>query len=410
MLKTNICLINTPNPELRDDRLDVPIGLLYIATHLKNRGHSVSICDLAGIPESEWVNIIPFANYYGFSTYTCNFHITLRIKDIAKQINPKAITIVGGAHATALPEETSKLGFDYVVIGEGEGAIESIIEDKESVFVRMPPILNLDNLPYIDYSLVDINSYHRLIESEKAISVFSSRGCPFNCSFCSSKAVDYGRQYRKRSVGHFLGELEQIKKDYGDIRFRIKDDLFTYDVGWIKEFARNADNLKYDCLVRAGYHQDIPKYLKDSGCTIVSIGIESGSDRVLKVMNKHTTREVNIQAIRQMKDAGIKVLIWIIVGFPGEDWNSVKETVDMVNETAPDITTIYPLIPYPGTDIWKNPKRYGMRIIDRDFSHYYYIKGNYESGYVYETDTLTPEIIRDMKQYMKDNITESDIR
>lgn len=405
-----ICLINTPVPELKDDRLDVPIGLLYIGTHLKNRGYDVEICDLAGISREQWASTIPYANYYGFSTYTCNIYLTWEIKELCRRINPLAPMIAGGAHATGFPAHVKELGFDYVVVGEGEGAIEGIIEEKEDWLVAPDPIMNLDKLPYINYDMIDINSYHRLIANEKAVSIFSSRGCPYNCAFCSSKAIDYGWKYRKRSIGHFLGEIEQIKQKYDIPHFRIKDDLFTHDIKWLGEFAKNADDLRYDCLVRAGYHKEVPQLLKESGCAMVSIGIESGSNVVLKAMNKGTRRSVNIESIQRMRDAGIKVLIWLIVGFPSETWDTVKETVDMVNEAKPDITTIYPLIPYPGTDVWRNPNKYGIRITDTDFSHYYYIKGNYEAGYVYETDTLNQIVIENMRQYMIENITESDIR
>ena len=140
------------------------------------------------------------------------------------------------------------------------------------------------------------------------------------------------------------------------------------------------------------------------------MGIESGSNIVLKSMNKGATAKMNREAIKGLKDVGIETLAWMIVGFPGETWDTVKETVDFLNKSAPDIVTVYPLIPYPGTDVWNNPEKYGMRIIDKDFSHYFYIKGNYEAGYVYETDTLNPSIIQEMRQYMIDNIRNSDIR
>jgi radical SAM superfamily enzyme YgiQ (UPF0313 family) len=319
---------------------------------------------------------------------------------------PKTVTIAGGPHASALPDEVIK-DFDYVVVGEGESAMQEILEDKHEVgsIVKSDPTINLDKVPFVDYSLVDMGSYHRFIQGERALPILSSRGCPYRCAFCSSY-----NGYRKRSPQHFVWEIHNILDNYEDMRFRIKDDLFVKSIDWLQEFVDIVPQIKYDCLVRAGYNPRVPELLKTSGCTLASLGIESGSNIVLKSMNKGATAKMNHQAINGLRDAGIQTLAWMIVGFPGETWDTVKETVDFLNKSAPDIVTVYPLIPYPGTDVWNNPEKYGMRIIDKDFSHYFYIKGNYEAGYVYETDTLNPSIIQEMRQYMIDNIRNSDIR
>ena len=401
---TKICLIHTPVSELKDDRLDPPMGLLYIATELRNTGWDVEVVDLSGMDNFNMWDV-PVSDYYGFSTYTANYEQTIKIKNYIELQVENSTFIAGGPHASALPNDVIK-DFDYVVVGEGETAMQEILEDRhEPGIVKSEHIVNLDRLPFVDYSLVDINSYHRFIQGERALPIFSSRGCPFRCSFCSSF-----NGYYKRSPEHFVREIESIQDKYGDVRFRIKDDLFVKDVAWLWEFFDIAPDMKYDCLVRPGYNLQVPDLLNASGCSLVSMGIESGSNIVLKKMNKGTTSDINGQAIKGMKDAGIQTLAWMIVGFPGETWDTVKETVDFLNEYAPDIVTIYPLIPYPGTDVWNNPDKYGIRIIDKDFSHYFYIKGNYEAGYVYETDTLNPSIIQEMRQYMIDNIKNSEIR
>ena len=402
---TKICLIHTPVSELKDDRLDPPMGLLYLATELKNTGWDVEVCDLSG-NDNIVMHDIPFAHYYGFSTYTANYQQTINIKNWLEVVYPDSIMIAGGAHASALPNEVIK-DFDYVVVGEGEIAIQEILEDKHEhkSIVKSDLIMDLDKLPYVDYSLVDLSSYHRFIQGERALPIFSSRGCPFRCAFCSSF-----NGYRKRSPQHFVWEIHNILDNYEDMRFRIKDDLFVKSVDWLQDFVDIVPQIKYDCLVRAGHDPKVPELLKESGCTLASLGIESGSNIVLKSMNKGATAKMNQEAIKGLKDVGIQTLAWMIVGFPGETWDTVKETVDFLNKSAPDIVTVYPLIPYPGTDVWNNPDKYGMRIIDKDFSHYFYIKGNYEAGYVYETDTLNPSIIQEMRQYMIDNIRNSDIR
>jgi len=409
-----ICLIHTPVEELKDDRLDPPMGLLYLGSWLKTKANAdyydVSIVDLSGVDAGKWQMFIPVADWYGFSTYTPNYHVTLGIKKVALSVNPNALTIAGGPHATAMPNEVAK-DFDYVVVGDGEVAIGRIINNRplEKIHKEVP-LFDADHLPYVDYELVGLNSYHRIVNGQKRIPIFSSRGCPYRCSFCTSKTDQYGRYLRQRSVPHFVGEIKQILEKYHGIGFRIKDDYFGSNVKWMLEFARECPPINYDCLLRANYSPLIPEILKTSGCDMVSMGLESGSGVILQAMHKGNTAKQNRLAVLGLKDVGIKVLTWIIVGFPGETWDTVKETVDMLNESAPDIYTVYPLIPYPGTDVYNNRDKYGLRIIDNDFSHYFYIMGDYEAGYVYETDTLSPSLIKDMKQYIIENVTESALR
>ncbi len=176
-----LVLIHTQIPELYNDRLEPPLGLLYIASYLKERFRGnikIDVIDLTGAIDIKNFTKIPFGNYYGFSTYTTTYNRTLEIKQSLLKINPKARTIAGGPHASALSDEVAK-DFDYVVIGEGELGIEKILRGTNTNIISAKPLSNLDMLPMPDYSLVDMNSYNRIVNGKKSFSIVSSRGCPY---------------------------------------------------------------------------------------------------------------------------------------------------------------------------------------------------------------------------------------
>ena len=226
----DICLVRSPTPKLLDDRIEAPLGLLYLATYVKALGFSVKIVDLAGNSNE----VIPPASFYGFTTYTANYHETLRIKRECRKVNPKAKTIAGGSHATALPDEVSE-DFDYVVQGEGEVALCDILTYDANGIIKGYPIKDLDSIPFPDYSLLDLDSYHREMEGKKAICTQGSRGCPFNCSFCNSLVMGSRNCVRLRSPENVMEEINS----HTDIEaFRFQDDLFGFNNRWLKEFTK----------------------------------------------------------------------------------------------------------------------------------------------------------------------------
>jgi len=393
-----IALIHTPVPELNDDRLDPPVGLLSIATVLRERGDSVRIVDLSGLPEGDWR--FPDAKFYGFSTYTANYHRTVEIKNRLRGIFPRAAMIAGGPHATALPDEVIK-DFDYVVVGEGEMVVPQILKGQVGRgIIQGEPVQDLDKLPFLDYGMVDIETYDREFSGKFAFPIFTSRGCPFRCAFCSVGAWEHGHSVRLRSVDSVIEEMNGLAAMYGDVSFRFKDDLFSIRTDWLREYARKSPGYSYSCNVRGNCPSETIPLLTQSGCEWICIGAESGSDKMLSNMNKSLRSSATMETVHRAHDAGMKVLGWFIVGFPGEDWETVEETAQFINRAEFDKVVVYPLIPYPGTDVWNNREKYGLKIVDDDFSHYFYIHGNYEAGFVYETKHLTPSLIKEMRAWL----------
>ena len=396
----NICLVKTPVPELQDDRLDPPMGLLYLGTVLQNAGIEVVILDLSGIPESEWV--FPETEWYGFSTYTASYNRTVRIKNIVKNLYPSVKTVAGGPHASVLPHEVID-EFDHVITGEGEESLLRLLLNipSNSIIAGVP--LDIDCIPIPDYSLVDVASYTRRYLEKDSFQLFTSRGCPYRCGFCSK--LPGGHKIRKRKVETLVEEIAYIRKEYGDVTFRIKDDLFASNLEWLREFQSHNIGIEYSCNIRADYKPGLPAILAETGCRTACIGIESGSNKVLDSMQKGTTRQQNIDAIKGLQEVGIDVLAWVIVGYPGETHETVAETISLIEEAQPDIVRAYPLIPYPGTKVCNQ-----VKIVDTDYDHYFYICGNNDHGFVYETEELSRTDIMSMMAQMDDYLSKVKIR
>jgi radical SAM superfamily enzyme YgiQ (UPF0313 family) len=390
-----IVFINPPIPELADDRLEPPLGILSVASYLQCYGIDVEIVDLSGGVD---INI-PAADFYGFYTCTSSYH---RAMAISKQVN--GLTIAGGPHASALPKEVAK-NFDFVVVGEGEVATLNIVRGKTTeCIVQGMPVEKLDNLPFIDYSLIDMATYHRTVDGEKSFPMLSSRGCPYSCAFCNSIIMGRNHKTRLRSPEHVIAEMKMLIDKYGVSHFRFHDDIFGMDKKWLVQFTDMVKDLDivYRAFVRADQcaKDGFTDLLYDGGCRLVAIGIESGSDEMLGRMDKRVTREICFSGIRKAKESGLTVRSYFIVGFPGETWETISDTVDFIKIAQPDEYMVYSFIPYPGTPVYHHPERYGIKQLSTNFNDYFFIYGDRESKYIYETDTLTAGVIKEMREYI----------
>ena len=136
---------------------------------------------------------------------------------------------------------------------------------------------------------------------------------------------------------------------------------------------RDIDNMDDETL----------KYFKEMGVFHLSFGVESGSNKILKLMNKGISSEQIVYSIALAKKYGMKCRVYLIAGYPGETEESIDETIKIIREVKPDDVSVYPLIPYPGTLLYEHPEQFNITYINPDFSQYYQIFGNKESGYVF---------------------------
>jgi anaerobic magnesium-protoporphyrin IX monomethyl ester cyclase len=400
-------LIQTPCYELEDDRLEPPLGLLYLSTWLSKHGHRTQIVDLSSTPQEHWIDTIPPADIYGFSTYTTTYHRTLDVLQTVKYINPRAWTVAGGPHASALPEAVAR-DFDFVIVGEGERALLHLLRDLDSGecpshILRDPPIIDLDTLPFPDYSSVDVSSYHRVVDGYPSLSILSSRGCPYHCVFCNSIIMGGQRHLRFRSAANVLQEIQQLKANWGITAFRFQDDIFTLNLPRLREMTAGFrdEGITYRCFGRVNLcSREVTDLLYAGGCRHIAFGVESGSAMILKRMQKGQSAEDIRRGIANAKASGLTVRAYLMVGFPGETWETVEETANLMLECVPDEFVVYPLIPYPGTLLFQQPEAFGITAINPDFSQYFQIRRGRGTGFVFRTRHLDERVIADMRAYM----------
>jgi radical SAM superfamily enzyme YgiQ (UPF0313 family) len=331
----------------------------------------------------------------------------MQILRLIKAANPTVRTVAGGPHASALPQQVAK-DFDHVVVGEGENAILRLMDDiasgrMSSPILREPPIADLDTLPFPDYSRVDVSSYHRVVDGSPSLSVLSSRGCPYDCVFCNSIIMGGGQRVRFRSAENVAKEIRELKAIYGVTNFRFQDDIFTLNLPRLHKLTTllQTEKIIYRCFGRVDRcSRETADLLVAGGCRHIAFGVESGAPVILARMRKWQSVEDIRRGIANAHAAGLIVRVYLMVGFPGETWRTVEETVNLMLECRPDEFSIYPLIPYPGTLIYEQPERYGIAAISDDFSQYFQVRRGRGTGYVYRTPDLNEQIVADMRRYV----------
>jgi len=357
-----------------------PLGLAYLAAVLEKDGFAnLHIIDMKAREmnflelEKELVNLKPAI--LGITLATGQVTSTAKIIKIAKAINPEVICLIGGPHASALPEETLReTKADVCVYGEGELSLlelaNAIVEEREfnlikgivyqsNSFIKINPprplIADLDSLPFPARHLLPTpREYSR--DSSLAISgsetvVMTSRGCPFRCAFCD-KSV-FGRSLRVRSVKNVADEIELLIRDYGVESIRFFDDLLTAIPARVKEiceeFKQRNFNLKWICEARVNtVNPSMLKMMKEAGCAEIHYGIESGNQEVLDLQQKDVTLEQIRQAIKWTNEAKIESRGYFILGLPGDTKETIKETIKFGRSLNLTYAGIALYTPYPG--------------------------------------------------------------
>lgn len=359
-----------------------PLGLGYIATALKHAGNEVSlIADAKGTFLSSVIAAIEdfSPDIIGFSSMTTNYPNAV---ETAREIKKKySIPIViGGHHVSAYKDKILKeqQEFDFVVYGEGEETVVELVEclshnikdlsgikgliwrnDKEILTNHPRPLeTNLDRIPFPARELVDLSKFsvHSHVAEGKSATIITSRGCPFNCNFCSAHLVE-GRRYRAHSVNYVLSEIEMLINKYNIRNIVIQDDTFTFDRNRVEEICREIIkrklNFKFGCLSRVDVMDEaLAGLLKRAGCNIVMFGIESGDKEVLKKMKKGATIEKARYAIQACNKVGLKSFASFVIGFPSDTGESMQRTIDFAIELKPTLVAFNPLVPFPGADIF----------------------------------------------------------
>jgi anaerobic magnesium-protoporphyrin IX monomethyl ester cyclase len=352
-----------------------PLGLLYLSSHLKERGLAVSIFDGTFRTAADWR-----ATIAGTRPPVVGFYCNLMTKRTALRLIPEcrragSVVVVGGPDPAAYAEEYLAHGADLVVVGEGERTLEALVprllarphsrdlgdvaglvyRDEFGRIVRTPPralIADLDAQPLPDRDAVDLGAYlaaWRARHGVGALSLVTARGCPYTCAWCSRSV--FGETHRRRSPAAVADEVQLLVDRYRPDLLWYADDVFTIHHGFVvkyaAELARRGLRVPFECLSRADrLNEPIVDALARMGCVRLWLGSESGSDRVLQAMDRGVTAAEVQHAARLLRARGIEVGLFVMLGYDGEDEADLEATVAHLKVVAPDVwltTVAYPI-------------------------------------------------------------------
>jgi len=369
-----------------------PLGLLYLEHILHQKGHEVTIKDYYSenweIAKEQILKEIKenTPEVFGLSCVTMNRTASFKIATLIKKLYPQIKIILGGIHSTYMYEQILlNLPIDAVVIGEGEETTPELIDalEKGKSLKKIPglafkeknkvyftgfrkPIENLDLLPFPRHEL-----FEEVLKKTKSAKMITSRGCPFCCIFCST-SVFWGRRWRPRSAKNVVDEIEYISKKLPYVEnIFFHDDTFIVDnqrvIDICNDIIKRGIKIKWSCSGRIDrVTKEMLIKMKDAGCTEIYYGIESGSPKILQAIDKKITREQIKKTIAITNEVGLRYGTFLMVGNPGESWETVKETVEFLKQLKNlEVNSVGRLEVYPNTGVYELAKKQGL--IDDSF-------------------------------------------
>ncbi len=410
MNKLKINFILAPLPFLGDPKRNAPLGAMYLAAVTEQAGYDTVITDLRDKNSDSCLSLIPEADVYAFSATTPEYHYCCKIARLLKERNRDALTVIGGVHPTVCPDDIDSC-FDAVAIGEGERAIIDILNDFENGkrlrFYRSRLTSDLSGLPYPARHLLPRESFvsYSLVEKNKAAtSVMVSRGCVFHCAFCASESM-WHQKSRYRPVEDVIGEIKELKEKYGIEQLRFQDDSLAINKKWIFEFCKALKSL--DLVWRANARienssEDVISAMKDAGCDELGYGIESLEQEVLDKCNKKMKVAEAVACLKNARKLKMKTRVFLIIGLPGQDQNVAKNMINFIKDIRPCGVDLSTFVPFPGSDIYKNPSKYGIRIKDNvDFDDFVMTRGLFgdekNKDFVFVHDKLTSDELKALR-------------
>jgi len=391
-LKKKVLLINPYNP--KSDHIQPPLGLGYLATALRKNGLTVEILDAnkKRVSVGELPRIIGKIkpDFVGFQFYTLNLNYVREGHRLIKRINSEIITLVGGPHPSALPYEIFQtLGkpLDFAFAGEAEIGLPTLIKkinENSNTFANIPGLIyrknkktyvnpplffkDIDKFGSPAWDLLKPESYPEaqhgaFFKNFPIAPIITTRGCPYQCSFCAAR-LNNGPFLRKRAPVAVVNEIETLYKQRGIREFHIVDDNFTLDKDHAAKILKGIIKLKLKATLAVPngirldtLDKEILKLMKKAGFYLISVGIESGSDRILKMMNKNLMTGQIREKIKLIKRTGLDVAGFFILGYPGETEKEIRQTINFSLNLGLLRANYFLFLPLPGTPIYENLKK-----------------------------------------------------
>ena len=376
-MKTLLIALYPYNGQLLDAWLDHGAGMTFTAA--QEAGCEVDFLDMKALAnDAELKKAIKGYDLIAFGLKSSYYAIAMKIIGMAWE--QKSKVMVGGYHATAAPKELlENKDIDWVFHGESEITFPEFLKNPErfnrEIWGEKPQ--NLSTLPFMDRTM-----YREPIENcdgwwhggvhKRMVSVMAARGCAYNCAFCQPLERDhFGAKIRRRSVDSLIAELEGLRDLYDPDCVMIHDDTFLFQPKWIEEFIEKYPKigLPFWAAGRADGicdHPDLVKGLVKVGWELVSVGFESGSQRILDLIKKGTTVEQNLESARIIKENGAKIYANYMIGLPWETKEDIQATARMADEINAEMPSWAYFTPYPGCELGEQCIKEGLSLLDRN--------------------------------------------
>jgi len=373
--------------------LSPPLGILYLAAVARREDHDVKVVDMR-LKDEKPNEIKRYVDSFqpdvvGISGMTTEYISCLEIAASCKKARPDTITVIGGPHVTFTAEEVlgESEDLDVVVRGEGEHIFLKLLDalsqapsldEVEGITFRhrgkivstgqKHPIDNLDDVPYPARDLVSLKEYNY-------VTMLSSRGCPYRCTFCSTRLM-WGSRYRARSPCNVVDEMQHISEKLGFHHIVFSDDNFTFDQARAKkickEIIRRRLDVNWSCSARVdNFDRELLQSMKKAGCDEIYLGIESGNQKTLDMVKKDLSVETIRRAVKMLKEEDVIFTASFIIGFPWENEDDILETIRFAKEVDPKRVQFHFPAPYPGTEFRRDVRLYGSEIKPVEWEKYH---------------------------------------
>jgi magnesium-protoporphyrin IX monomethyl ester (oxidative) cyclase len=413
-MKQVITLINPPQLTTRHqvtDGIVPPLGLLYLSSVLKQNRFNVKLIDALGENPREHyrykehlyrgINIENILNridkdskLIGISCmFSINHFLVMELCKLIKERFPTKFIILGGSHITAIPKYILKSQYvDFICLGEGETTILKLCQslsknnwrkdmrlskikglgfkDKDSIFINheIELLEDIDDLPYPDWDSIPIDNYfeakqsHGSLTYNKWIVMLSSRGCPYQCTFCNTPYI-WKRKWRPRNPIKIVDEIIYLRNKYGIKEIHFEDENMSTDLKRLEKFCDELIEKKVDILWQAAngirphkLNRRILSKMRESGCTNIILAPESGSQKILdEIINKSMNLDEIVDAFRYSIDANLRTMAYFIMGLPGETKKDLRKTLLFLMKLARigvDECSIALFVPLPGSKLF----------------------------------------------------------
>jgi len=377
-----------------------PLNLAYLAAIAEKAGHKVQIVDgeIEGLNNQDIINRVKefSPDLVGMTGTTPGFHLVVKLAKALKEQMDVPI-MAGGHHVTLFKEKVFEKCFDFFFVSEADTSFADFLKCYKSngdlatvkgllfrhkdgpLFTGSPGLTqDLDAIPFPARQLLKFKEYKvgTLRGTLNYTSIMTTRGCPFECIYCSNSV--YGKVVRRRSIENVMDEIEMVVNQFGIKHFYFVEDVLTlnkqYSLSLCDEIDRRRLKITFEGSTRANlFDEELAERMSKSGLIRISFGLESADPKVLKIIKKQVPLESYIKANRLTNKFGIETINSVMLGLPGEDRESIARTIAFLRKARDIQHTTYGIaVPYPGTEFYEMAKRgeYGLKLHTEDFSKY----------------------------------------